>query len=83
MHKDMYVYICVNASQLLNHLSQRRLHAFFFECEGVSLPLSVWLESESILRETPKVSEIATNYWVFSKVWLVTWLYLILLLILG
>ena len=50
MHKDIYVYICVNASQLLNHLSQRRLHAFFFECEGVSLPLSVWLESESILR---------------------------------
>ena len=50
MHKDMYVYICVNTLQLLNHLSQQHSHAFFFECEGVSLPLSVWLESKSILR---------------------------------
>ena len=44
---------------------------------------SVWLKYESILRKLQRVSEVATNHWVFSKVWLVTWLYLILLLILG
>ena len=43
----------------------------------------VWLENESILIGLPKVSEVITNHWVFSKVWLVTWLYLILLPILG
>ena len=43
----------------------------------------VWLENESILIELLKVSEVATNHWVFSKVWLVIWLYLILLPILA
>ena len=43
----------------------------------------VWLENESIFIELPKVSEVVTNYWVFSKVWLVTYLYFILLPIQG
>ena len=34
----------------------------------------VWPEKESILIELPKVSEVAINHCVFSKVWLVTWL---------
>ena len=43
----------------------------------------VWLDSKLILRKLPRVSEVATNHWVFSKLWLVTWLYLVLLPILG
>ena len=47
------------------------------------ITFGVWLESESIFKELPRVGEVATNHWVFSKVWLITWLYLILLPILG
>ena len=43
----------------------------------------VWLKYKSILRKLPRVSEVTTNHWFFSKTWLVTWLYLILLPILG
>ena len=53
------------------------------ECCEKGYTYSVWLENESILMKLPKVSEVATNHWIFSKVWLVTWLYLILLPILG
>ena len=41
-------------------------------CSEEGYTFGVWLENESILIELPKVSEIATNHWVFSKVWLVT-----------
>ena len=43
---------------------------------------SMWLENESNFMELPMVSEVTTNHWVFSKVWLVTLLNLILLPIL-
>ena len=70
----------VDTSQLLDHPSQwRSMHPNVEVCHTSS----VWLESESILRKLPRVSEVATNHWVFSKLWLVTWFYLILLPILG
>ena len=69
------------------------LGTYLKECHSVSrawkgaveegCTTGVWFENESILMDLPKVSEVTTNYWIFSKVWLVTWLYLILLPILG
>ena len=52
-------------------------------CSEEGYTFGVWLESESILIELPKVSEVATNHWVFFKVWLVTDSILFLLPILG
>ena len=36
--------------------------------EGIGLLLAVWQESWPNFKESPKVSEVATNHWVFSKV---------------
>ena len=36
--------------------------------EGIGLLLAVWQESWPNFKELPKVSEVATNHWVFSKV---------------
>ena len=81
-----YIKIGVDASRQFDHPSQRRSCApkacRLGWCEE-GYTSSVWLENESILIEIPKVSEVATIHWIFSKVWLVTWLYLILLPILG
>ena len=68
----------VNAMGLFDHLSRRRLRMLAkYKLESSSAveessTSSVWLENESILIELLRVSEFATNIWVFSKVWLVT-----------
>ena len=41
------------------------LRARELECYEEGYTSSVWLENELILRELPKVSEVATNHWVF------------------
>ena len=78
----------IDASQWFDHPSRRRLCVLEASRLGSSgaeegYTSGVWLENESIFIELPKVSEVAINHWVFSKVWFVTWLYLILLPILG
>ena len=35
--------------------------------EGICLPLAVWQESWPNFKGLPKVSEVATNYWVFLR----------------
>ena len=54
-----------NARTCLKHKSSK------LECYEERFTSSVWLENELILIELLKVSEVATNHWVFSKVWLV------------
>ena len=65
----------VNTLWLLNHPSQRRFRAFhlsvsvreYMDMEEVCCTLGVWLESESILKKLPRVSEVVTNHWVFLR----------------
>ena len=35
--------------------------------EGICLPLAIWQESWPNLKGLPKVSEVATNHWVFLR----------------
>ena len=35
--------------------------------EGICLPLEVWQESWPNFKGLPKVSEVATNHWVFLR----------------
>ena len=35
--------------------------------EGICLPLALWQESGPNFKGLPKVSEVATNYWVFLR----------------
>ena len=65
----------VDTLWLLNHPSQRRFRAFhlsvsvreYMDMEEVCCTLGVWLESESILKKLPRVSEVVTNHWVFLR----------------
>ena len=68
-------------SDALRALEAYRLGSSGAMKEGYTSGL--WLENESIIMEVPMVSEVATNHWLFSKVWSITLLYLILLPILS
>ena len=62
-------FVVVNASRLLNHPSQWCSQAYSVlvrEYDGMEVccTLNMWLESESILRKLPRVSDVATNHWV-------------------
>ena len=65
----------VDTLRLLDHPSQRCFRAFhlsvlvreYMDMEEVCCTLGVWLESESILKKLPRVSEVVTNHWVFLR----------------
>ena len=43
------------------------LRVLSLSVEGICLPLEVWQESWPNFKRLPKVSEIATNHWVFLR----------------
>ena len=53
----------VDASQLLDHSLRWRSHTSVEGCRTSG----VWLEYESILSKLLRVSEVATNHWVFLR----------------